>query len=157
MRALRILLVLAAVAVAGIGLAVALTSSYTDQSDAIETVRVIGEVNEDSAESAPQQQVVNGWLAADLLEIQAQQLNDIGKGQSTTNLMLGLIGAVAALGFLAVALQSRTEETASAVPAVIAPSEVAAVPEATSLTDAVPAPIDDSPSSVPPSPPPPPV
>jgi hypothetical protein len=40
MRALRIVLVLAAVVVAGIGIAVALTSSYTDQSEAIDRLLV---------------------------------------------------------------------------------------------------------------------
>ena len=154
MRAVRIILVLAAVVVAGIGIAVAATSSYTDQSDAIETARAIGEMNEDSAESAPQQQVVNGWLAADLLEIQAQQLNDIGKNQNTTNLMLGLIGAVAALGFLAVALQSRPPQGVSTTSAASTPMGAVAVPEPMS-PDVIAAPVDDAPSSFSPPPPPP--
>lgn len=153
MRALRIILVLAAVVVAGIGIAVALTSSYTDQSDAIETARAIGELNEDSAESAPQQQVVNGWLAADLLEIQTLQLNDIGKGQSTTNLMLGLIGAVAALGFLAIALQSKPTEAVSSGSAASAPSKDGAPPDATLRNDAATGPADESPNNMPPPPP----
>ena len=118
MKVLRIVLVLAAVAVAGLGIAVALTSSYTDRSDDIDHAITISELNEDSAESAPQQQVVNGWLAADLLEIQTQQLNDIQKSQSTTNLMLGLIGAIVAIGILALVLRPTERAPAPASPAV---------------------------------------
>lgn len=150
MRTLRIVLVLAALAVACVGIAVALTSSYTDQSEAIDAARARGELNEDSAESAPQQQVVNGWLAADLLEIQAQQLNDIGESQSTTNLMLGLIGAVAALGFLAVALQSKAADVVMKESPQGAPSEVVALPAAAIRPDADVRPTGESPSSMPP-------
>ena len=82
MKILRIILVVVAIAVAGVGIAVALTSSYTDHSDAIDSAVATGELNEESAESAPQQQVVNGWLAADLLEIQAEQLDDVGKARA---------------------------------------------------------------------------
>lgn len=149
---MRVIVALVAVVVAGVGIAVALTSSYTDQSDAIESARAIGEMNEDSAESAPQQQVVNGWLAADLLEIQAQQLNDIGEGQSTTNLMLGLIGAVAALGVLAIALQSRSTEVVKTGSAAMAPSVGAARAEATLRNDVPKNPTDERPSSLPPPP-----
>ncbi|HZD22459.1 MAG TPA: hypothetical protein VE569_03535 [Acidimicrobiia bacterium] len=35
------------------------------------------DANEGLAESAPQQQVVNGWVARDLLQIQARQLADV--------------------------------------------------------------------------------
>ena len=35
------------------------------------------DANDALAESAPQQQVVNGWVARDLLQIQARQLTDI--------------------------------------------------------------------------------
>lgn len=37
------------------------------------------ELNNGNAKGAPQQQVVNGWAAKDLLEIQAQQNNDLLK------------------------------------------------------------------------------
>ena len=93
-----------------------MSSSFTDRSDEIELAITIGELNADSAESAPQQQVVNGWLAADLHEIQAKQLNDIQESQSTTNIMLGLIGAIVAIGFLAVVLHPREVD---AVPAAV--------------------------------------
>ena len=42
-----------------------------DYADLIESALAISELNSDNAETAPQQQVVNGWLANDLVEILA--------------------------------------------------------------------------------------
>ena len=42
-----------------------------DYADLIESALEISELNSDNAETAPQQQVVNGWLANDLVEILA--------------------------------------------------------------------------------------
>ena len=88
-----------AIAVALAGLVVAVTSASDDRSSEIDTVLsasdlsaddrtseidatlAINELNEDAAESAPQQQVTNGWVARDLLALQARQLNDIAEQQ----------------------------------------------------------------------------
>ena len=43
----------------------------------LEDFLAINDLNEDAAESAPQQQVTNGWVARDLLTLLAEQLNDI--------------------------------------------------------------------------------
>lgn len=44
-----------------------------DYTDLIESARAIYDLNNDNAETAPQQQVVNGWLANDLAEILATE------------------------------------------------------------------------------------
>lgn len=69
------------------------------QTDTIDSAIRIGEFNELAADSAPQQQVVNGWVARDLLEIQATQLDDANAARRTTNLLLA--GLVAVLVFAA--------------------------------------------------------
>ncbi len=47
-----------------------------DRESEIERALSDAELNENIADSAPQQQVVNGWVARDLLEIIAMQQND---------------------------------------------------------------------------------
>lgn len=49
----------------------------------LEVARLLNKSNEDLAESAPQQQVTNGWVARDLLEIQIEQLSEIGTFAAT--------------------------------------------------------------------------
>lgn len=72
------------------------------------------ETNEALADSAPQQQVVNGWVARDLLEIQSQQLDSMAKQLEVLSgpqarddrvPLLLLIGVVA-LGFALVTTRS---------------------------------------------------
>ena len=113
MKIVRIAIVAVAVIAGVAGLAIALTASSTDRSDEISGALLIADLNEESAESAPQQQVVNGWTARDLLEIQANQLNDIEKAQSQTTLLLGLLSVLASLGIVAVVLNSRPQPTPS--------------------------------------------
>ncbi|HWI02554.1 MAG TPA: hypothetical protein VNT52_01820, partial [Acidimicrobiales bacterium] len=58
------------------------------------------ELAEDRASGAPQQAVVNGWVARDLLAIQVQQNNDMLTYQHTiATLLVVLIGALAWVGF----------------------------------------------------------
>lgn len=113
MKIVRIAIVAAAVFAGVAGLAIAVTASSTDRSDEIDGALLIADLNEESAESAPQQQVINGWTARDLLEIQANQLNDIEKAQSQTTLLLGLLSVLASLGIVAVVLNSRPQPTPS--------------------------------------------
>ena len=47
----------------------------SSQSSAVQSARSSAEINEITAEYAPQQQVVNGWLAADLLEVLADAVH----------------------------------------------------------------------------------
>ena len=49
------------------------------------------EINNSSAEGAPQQQVVNGWAARDLSAIQVGQTNDVLALQASTNRLVALV------------------------------------------------------------------
>lgn len=86
-------LVFAAMAVA------VLATGPDSQADAIDSAIRSASINEFTAESAPQQQVVNGWVARDLLEIQADQIDELNASTRTTNLLLA--GLVALVVFLA--------------------------------------------------------
>ena len=55
------------------------------------------DANNANAETAPQQQVVNGWVAKDLAIVQLNQLGDLTKAQEQTN-------KIAALGVATIAL-----------------------------------------------------
>lgn len=69
-------------------------------SEAVGSALVGAELNEDKASGAPQQAVVNGWVARDLLTIQAKQNNDMLTYQHTiATLLVVLIGALAWVGF----------------------------------------------------------
>jgi hypothetical protein len=57
-------------------------SDQVDYASAVSSVLAAGEANEELADSAPQQTVVNGWVARDLLAVQSQQLTDIISGQA---------------------------------------------------------------------------
>lgn len=54
-----------------------LNLSATNYQTLIDTAMSDYEANDALAESAPQQQVVNGWVTRDLLQIQARQLADV--------------------------------------------------------------------------------
>ncbi len=60
-----------------------------NQSD-VEVARITADSNEEEASSAPQQQVVNGWEAADLLDVIATRSTD----DRVPQLLLLLIAAV---------------------------------------------------------------
>ncbi len=54
-----------------------LNLSATNYQTLIDAAMSDNEANDALAESAPQQQVVNGWVTRDLLQIQARQLADV--------------------------------------------------------------------------------
>jgi hypothetical protein len=81
------------------------------------------EANNDLADSAPQQQVVNGWVARDLLSIIARQnvssinaQTELASLQSRTNQLLGgllmvlvlLVGGVAVIGATVIGRVNRS-------------------------------------------------
>jgi Flp pilus assembly protein TadB len=88
------------------------TMAPEDRSDDISQALVEYELNEARTEGAPQQQVVNGWVAKDLLTIIAEQQNDAADDER--------IPALAALAVLGVALftftASRTPQPSTAAP-----------------------------------------
>jgi hypothetical protein len=69
-----LLLVAVAFVVGPIVVGSADTSAYQDRLDAIDSEDALNNLR---TEGAPQQQVVNGWTTISLLELQAQQQNDI--------------------------------------------------------------------------------
>ena len=75
-------------------------------------------VNNDAADSAPKQQVVNGWIARDLLTVIAtQNAASIKAGNTHTALLSLLIVAVALLGFAAVTRSQGRPQTEPTEPA----------------------------------------
>ena len=88
------------------GLAVALFFLMAPQDVADSSVDVtmaLGayELNEDRADGAPQQQVVNGWVAKDLLAILAQQQSDAARAEQQA---ADRLAAEVALGVIALAV-----------------------------------------------------
>jgi hypothetical protein len=67
-----------------------------DRSSDIRQALVEYELNEARTEGAPQQQVVNGWVAKDLLTIIAEQQNDVA-GDERLPALVGLLVLGAAL------------------------------------------------------------
>lgn len=90
-------------AVVAIGLAIAAGTGVNGGSegsyaDAIDEALSNAELNEGLADSAPQQQVVNGWTARDLLTVQAEVMDEmLAAQQRGNNLIVLLVAAVAAL------------------------------------------------------------
>jgi hypothetical protein len=107
-----------ALAVAAVGIGIAQSFDPDDRAFEISAAITAYEANEARADSAPQQQVVNGWAARDLLEIQAGQLADIHAAQQWQMLVTALAGLAAALGATAVAsaISSRPETPAPQSP-----------------------------------------
>lgn len=99
------LVALAAAAVAVVALVQPETPSVPDHSGEITAALTDAAVNEASAESAPQQQVVNGWVARDLLEVVAEQ-NDaalqLGAREEDQRPTLLLLLAVLAISWIGV-------------------------------------------------------
>ena len=83
-----------------------------DRSSAIEAALSENELNEAMADSAPQQQVTNGWVARDLLTVIAEQQNEVGTRPAPQDLrvpaMLGVLvlGLALALGTTSGAVRS---------------------------------------------------
>lgn len=99
------------------GLVLGLTGGADGHLVDVQVALAEGELNEEFADSAPQQQVVNGWIARDLLEIQAAQLDDLAQSQERTNLMLGFVALMIALAVAALISKdswSRSDKLAGA-------------------------------------------
>lgn len=91
------------------------SSLRVEISDAIESY----ELNDASSTTVYQQQVTNGWVTRDLLEVIAKQNAAMienqaiaGKQQSTTNLLMGINALILALVGLSLALKSKKDEPA---------------------------------------------
>ena len=101
-------------ALAGLSLAavivLTLNSAPESRFEAVDEALTSAQLNEDRAESAPQQQVVNGWAARDLRSIQARQLDDIVAAQRMQTVILVLVGLT---GVLLVASLTPRRETAA--------------------------------------------
>ena len=82
--------------IAAIVLGVVVFMDTTSSTSDIDTAVLFSSLNEDAADSAPQQQVVNGWLANDLLEITARQNVTIIRMQG---ILLALIAGAVLLHF----------------------------------------------------------
>lgn len=91
-----------AVVAGGYAVGSAVVSSPKSFESEVRTALFDGELNERSAESAPQQQVVNGWTTLDLMEIQTKQLDELAKGTEETQRLLGVIALL--LGLVCVAI-----------------------------------------------------
>lgn len=77
------------------------------------------DLNNDNTESAPQQQVVNGWVAKDLLQIVAIELDDIQRrmdAQADDQRTPALIGlAVLAIAWFGITTPGRRREASATV------------------------------------------
>jgi hypothetical protein len=91
-------------------------SSPKDRSSEITAAIVSDAVNAKSSNSAPQQQVVNGWTARDLLEVQSNITNDAAKSASEGDkqiavmLVYGVL-AICWLGATSIASRRGSDDT----------------------------------------------
>lgn len=99
--------------IGGGALGLALAGQPSDHSSEVADALFIAELNEDSAESAPQQQVVNGWVARDLMEIQTRQLDDLSAAVDRTQWLLGGIALLLGVVALTTALDGRRDAATS--------------------------------------------
>lgn len=81
------------------------------------------ELNDANSTTVYQQQVTNGWVARDLLEVIAKQNATIienqalfSSQQSTTNLLLGMNALIIALLGISLAMKSKGAEPALSLP-----------------------------------------
>jgi hypothetical protein len=95
-----------------------------DRSSDIRQALVEYELNEARTEGAPQQQVVNGWVAKDLLTIIAEQQNDVASDERLP-VLVGLLVLGAAL--YTFTSPRRTQETSTTEPTPPSESEAAPV------------------------------
>jgi hypothetical protein len=126
-RALAVILAVAVVALGGFALQKG-SEKVTESRQGEQLVALLDyETNNGNADSAPQQQVVNGWVAKDLAIVQLNQLGDLTKAQEQTNKILGL--GVAAISLTAVLLmllvvRPRQRFASQATPATLLPAPV---------------------------------
>jgi hypothetical protein len=107
-----------------------LNLSATNYQSLIDVAMSDYNANDALTDSAPQQQVVNGWVARDLLQIQARQLADVldaltqetesGQLVATTDPRVPALLVVAILAFCLIGF--TTEPQGSRVPASFAPT-----------------------------------
>lgn len=112
-----------------------LNLSATNYQTLIDTAMSDYEANDALAESAPQQQVVNGWVTRDLLQIQARQLADVldaltvedasGQVVASTDPRVPALLVIAVLAISLVGITSETKPPSS-TPAADPPSVGAA-------------------------------
>jgi hypothetical protein len=95
-----------------------------DRSSDIRQALVEYEINEARTEGAPQQQVVNGWVAKDLLTIIAEQQNDVASDERLPALVGLLVLGAALYTFTS---PRRTQETSTTEPTPPSESEAAPV------------------------------
>jgi hypothetical protein len=88
------------VAAGSVGIAL-LGQGYHDYGPAINDALADYRANEGRADTAPQQEVVNGWAARDLLEIQARQLNEMTEMNARLTWLLAAIALLSAVAVLA--------------------------------------------------------
>lgn len=121
-------LALGAVALLWIGPTAPDVDEYREQTASI---LMLSDLNEGTADSAPQQQVVNGWVARDLLAAQSEQFTASIEQQARTNQLL-FVGLLVALGALWTSRRSapdQPERSASDIsPDADAPASGSAVP-----------------------------
>jgi hypothetical protein len=95
-----------------------------DRSSDIRQALVEYELNEARTEGAPQQQVVNGWVAKDLLTVIAEQQNDVASDERLPALVGLLVLGAALYTFTS---PRRTQETSTTEPTPPSESEAAPV------------------------------
>jgi hypothetical protein len=95
-----------------------------DRSSDIRQALVEYELNEARTEGAPQQQVVNGWVAKDLLTIVAEQQNEVA-GDERLPALVGLLVLGAALH--AFTARRRTPEEPATEPTPFSESDATPV------------------------------
>ncbi len=92
--------------------------SSSDRSSDIASALAEYELNEGRTQGAPQQQVVNGWVAKDLLTVIAEQQND-----SVTDERLPALAVLVILGLaLHIATSTRPAEAEGVASASVAPT-----------------------------------
>jgi hypothetical protein len=132
---MRLIRIIGAVGIVGAAIVVFATQRPADDDAVAEADTHAGDVraalaaadaNEAMADSAPKQQVVNGWVARDLLEIQSQQLDAIATQLEALSEppatddrvpLLLLIGIVAVCFALVMTRDIDTRVRAAAAPA----------------------------------------
>jgi hypothetical protein len=107
----RVRAVVFVVAVAGALVAVFATRPDADARRLVAEALVDAELNNDRAEGAPQQQVVNGWAARDLLAIQAAQIDETNTALWGLSWLLAI--AVALVGWQTFASRRPSDAVAT--------------------------------------------
>ena len=100
---------------AAVCLGLAFVGPSEDRSSGVQDILISHELDNQRAKGAPQQQVVNGWVARDLLALQADRENRLIDHQKRTNILLALL-VIAVLMVPLIRKNSSPPVTASAQP-----------------------------------------